>query len=590
MFLVSVMVLCLVPTSAFAVGTQNAAAGTTVDGTKVAFAGHEWWVIGDSTSGVYQQPNHITLLAAHADFGDTHFGSNSDYAGSALQEKMLDLASNISIREQRLISSRDLTADISPTDVYDGIKGQNANKQKLWALSRAELETLGESSKNSFNKGWNNSWWLRTPKVDQYDGSTYEDGIAVIYYYDKNGGLCIGARVGMPYFVRPALSLNLSSALFLSDIKLKSDTITGAGLVTPASSTGTIKFTMTDETQALTLRALWTSASASEALTFQYSGAKTGDGRYVSCILTDTDGNLKYYGKLASCYNASSGKITVPLCNVADGTYTLQIFSEQSENGNYTDFCSVPVTMTVTASEGRGTASSFNGDIMFVPQLKIDENTDEWCVSYDNGQSWTSLGVKATGKTGAAGADGKTPYIGANGNWWIGETDTGMQAQGNKGDTGAQGEKGDKGDTGAAGRDGKDGADGKDDINGKNSANCIDGKDGVGVEKAEINAAGELVITYTDGTASNLGVVVGADGKDGLTPFVGDNGNWWIGEKDTGVIAAASASTPAKSLVMLLIGGTAGLALLCNVGLIVYILRKKKTLWERLGINPNSKL
>ena len=36
----------------------------------------------------------------------------------------------------------------------------------------------------------------------------------------------------------------------------------------------------------------------------------------------------------------------------------------------------------------------------------------------------------ATGATGAAGADGVTPHIGTNGNWWIGETDTGVQAKG----------------------------------------------------------------------------------------------------------------------------------------------------------------
>ena len=29
----------------------------------------------------------------------------------------------------------------------------------------------------------------------------------------------------------------------------------------------------------------------------------------------------------------------------------------------------------------------------------------------------------------------------------------------------------------------------------------------------------------------------GQPGEDGLTPFIGDNGNWWIGEKDTGVSA-----------------------------------------------------
>ena len=36
-------------------------------------------------------------------------------------------------------------------------------------------------------------------------------------------------------------------------------------------------------------------------------------------------------------------------------------------------------------------------------------------------------------------------------------------------------------------------------------------------------------------------------GKDGLTPFIGENGNWWIGEKDTGVKAAADAAVPAGS-------------------------------------------
>ena len=50
---------------------------------------------------------------------------------------------------------------------------------------------------------------------------------------------------------------------------------------------------------------------------------------------------------------------------------------------------------------------------------------------------------------------------------------------------------------------GNDGADGKDGINGQ------DGKDGID----------------------------GVDGKDGNTPFIGDNGNWWIAGSDTGVKA-----------------------------------------------------
>ena len=50
------------------------------------------------------------------------------------------------------------------------------------------------------------------------------------------------------------------------------------------------------------------------------------------------------------------------------------------------------------------------------------------------------------------GADGLTPTIGENGNWYLGNTDTGKPSRGDKGDTGAKGEKGDTGATGAAGK------------------------------------------------------------------------------------------------------------------------------------------
>ena len=65
---------------------------------------------------------------------------------------------------------------------------------------------------------------------------------------------------------------------------------------------------------------------------------------------------------------------------------------------------------------------------------------------------------------------------------------------------------------GADGRDGADGKDGADGINGK------DGKDG------------------KDGTNGQNG----SDGKDGKTPFIGENGNWWFGEIDTGIKAAGT--------------------------------------------------
>ena len=59
------------------------------------------------------------------------------------------------------------------------------------------------------------------------------------------------------------------------------------------------------------------------------------------------------------------------------------------------------------------------------------------------------------------------------------------------------------------------------------------GEDGVGIASASIDANGNLVLTYTDGRSTNVGYVVGADGKDGkdgkdgviFTPKVDAEGN-----------------------------------------------------------------
>ena len=87
----------------------------------------------------------------------------------------------------------------------------------------------------------------------------------------------------------------------------------------------------------------------------------------------------------------------------------------------------------------------------------------------------------------------------------------GVQGEkGDKGDQGIQGEKGEKGDAGLGGADGKDGT---------------NGTDGVGVASSEINALGELVITYSDGNTVNLGRVVGNDGAQGVQGEKGEKGD-----------------------------------------------------------------
>lgn len=107
--------------------------------------------------------------------------------------------------------------------------------------------------------------------------------------------------------------------------------------------------------------------------------------------------------------------------------------------------------------------------------------------STDGGSTWTNLIAMADlkgadGAPGSRGADGITPTIGANGNWYLGEEDTGKPS---RGETGPQGPKGD---TGAAGADGKSAY-----------AYAVEGGyDGTETEFAKKLASETLIVKITD--------------------------------------------------------------------------------------------
>ncbi len=63
-------------------------------------------------------------------------------------------------------------------------------------------------------------------------------------------------------------------------------------------------------------------------------------------------------------------------------------------------------------------------------------------------------------KAELTGPSGASPYIGENGNWFVGELDTGVQAQGAQGPKGEQGPQGDTGATGPKGEQGPQGVQG----------------------------------------------------------------------------------------------------------------------------------
>lgn len=87
---------------------------------------------------------------------------------------------------------------------------------------------------------------------------------------------------------------------------------------------------------------------------------------------------------------------------------------------------------------------------------------------------------------------------------------------GKDGSNGIDGKNGTDGKDGRNGKDGKNGIDGKNGSNGLNGKDGkagtsgkdgVNGKDGIGIKNSTINNKGELIITYTDNSSVNLGVV-----------------------------------------------------------------------------------
>ena len=123
------------------------------------------------------------------------------------------------------------------------------------------------------------------------------------------------------------------------------------------------------------------------------------------------------------------------------------------------------------------------------------------------------LGIDETGMIVPieGGADGLTPYIGANGNWFIGQEDTDVAAQGREG---PQGSKGDKGEPGAQGIQG---------------------------EKGETGPQGPQGEIGPQGPAGPQGEA-GAAGKDGYTPIKGTD--YYTQADKAEMVAAVLAALP----------------------------------------------
>ena len=125
------------------------------------------------------------------------------------------------------------------------------------------------------------------------------------------------------------------------------------------------KLTLLDKDRNFAVTEKTVSGKPSDTITLKYTGATTGTNEYISVLLTDQQDNVLYYGRVvqATIEAAAEGEISLIIPDtLAEGTYTLNVFSEQY-NGDYkTDYASAFAKVTLTVDEtaptlGNGSAT-----------------------------------------------------------------------------------------------------------------------------------------------------------------------------------------------------------------------------------------
>ena len=354
------MAACMLPTVAFAADTgkaiqlgtnalnenvNTAAAPTVYFGQDHGNNPGAWRVIGYDGNDVTSAQGDMTLLAADT-MGVTAFNSvaySDEYAPSELKTAIDTLAAKLTTEENAAVKKRTLTSGSYDGENTDCVAGDQVDNAVFWPLSIAEALAVNQDLRTVDKKNTNWAmyyWWLRSPGEPSFSAAIV-DGSGEVF---DNGMHHISEKYG----VRPAFNLNLNSVLFTSAaVGGKPD----GGLNTISEYTGNEwKLTLLDNSRNFAVTETTASGNPGDPLTLHYSGATTGTNEYISVILADNSG-AKYYGRVAQPTEATGTvEIEIP-SDLAPGSYTLKVFSEQYNGDRKTDYASNFTNIALTAGK-----------------------------------------------------------------------------------------------------------------------------------------------------------------------------------------------------------------------------------------------
>lgn len=212
-------------------------------------------------------------------------------------------------------------------------------------------------------------WWLRTmddagpyADADDFEAAVNAQdyaGADELVKVGDNGGYFYDQDVDLGAVnVRPAFRLDLDQVIFVRAVNCESS---GGAAVARQSALGlnpvpnaaadNNEYALTvydDSRSGFTVTPDPESKGSETAVTFSYSGAKTGTNEYISAIIKDVaTGKILYYGqvKALSDTDDSSGTVTVDISDKFSAGCALYIFNEQVNGEKETNYASRPASV-----------------------------------------------------------------------------------------------------------------------------------------------------------------------------------------------------------------------------------------------------
>ena len=314
---------------------------------------YAWRVIAYDGNGAAGKAGSLTLLAS-GNLDQTRFAKrmNNAYASGLLKIKVDETADKMSEKEKEAIVKRTLSCGSEIGGEVDWIAGDAAlTDVLLWPLSAKEAKDVDLSIRmaDPANPDWNSSgWWLRSPGFMRVCGATVSGYGNIIYNTEIFSDTFRG--------VRPAFYLNQGSIIFTSAAEGgKYSGAVGADALKPvaANAKNEYKLTLLDESRNFKVLSSEYNSSA-RSVRIQYTGATaydaaTAPNEYISAMIKDSNGNIKYYGRMLQP-ESSAGSVAINFGDVAiRKTDRFYVFSEQYNGDKFTDYASALVQVDLPA-------------------------------------------------------------------------------------------------------------------------------------------------------------------------------------------------------------------------------------------------